>query len=292
MFTWVRAESLDHARHLLSDPGSAPLGGGTDLLVAIEEGVMRPERLVDLRGVPELTALDWRPDGSLWIGAAVRIAQLARDPQVREHLPALAEAAESVGTPALRNMGTLGGNLCQRPRCWYWRRGISCLKSGGTGCPAAEGENQYHAIFGGGPCFIVHPSDPAVALVALEAVVHVSGATGSRAIPAAAFFVLPREQMTHETVLQPGEFVTGVEVPGPSMGGRQSYRKLMQRGAWDFALASLASVRRRDGSVRMVLGGVAPVPWSVGEGEPVPLTRNGYKVRLVEGLVRDALGDA
>lgn len=290
-FDWIRSQSLEHARNLLSEPGSVPLGGGTDLLVAIDEGIMRPRRLVDLRGVPELGRLDWRPDGSVFIGAAVRIARLARDPQVRERLPAIAQAAESVGTPALRNMGTLGGNLCQRPRCWYWRRGIPCLKSGGTDCPAAQGENQYHAIFGGGPCFIVHPSDPAVALSALEAVIHVSGPAGGREIPAAEFFVLPRQRMAQETVLEAGEFVTGVEVPERSMGGRQSYVKMMQRGAWDFALASLATVVRRDGKTRMVLGGVAPVPWPAGEGEPVPLGRNGYKVRLVEGLMRRAIDE-
>ncbi len=262
----------------------------------------------------EATGESVAPGVSVRIGAAVRIADIADDVRVRAHFPALAMACESVGSLALRNMGTLGGNLCQRPRCWYFRSGVSCFKSGGDSCPAAEGENQYHAIFGGGPCHIVHPSDPAVALTALDAVVRVAGgANGSartRAIPIGEFFVLPHERLESETVLQPGEFVTHVEIPAHSSGGRQQYVKLMQRGAWDFALASVAAVRRRDGAVRLVLGGVAPKPWRVDTSveedvasgalgdddietlaeralyDARPLAKNGYKVRLAKTLLR------
>ncbi len=334
-FEYEISDSLENALLLLQRPGAVPLGGGTDLLVGIREGIERPELLVDLRNIPGAGLLVWTPaevlaaaasatpDGvAVRIGAAVRIADLADDARVRAHFPALAMACESVGSLALRNMGTLGGNLCQRPRCWYFRSAVPCLKNGGDSCPAAEGENQYHAILGGGPCHIVHPSDPAVALTALEAVVHVAGggegpATASprtRAIPIGEFFVLPGEKLESETVLQPGEFVTHVEIPAHSSGGRQQYVKLMQRGAWDFALASVAAVRRRDGAVRLVLGGVAPKPWRVDSSveedvasgtlsnddietlaeralyDARPLAKNGYKVRLAKTLLRRAMG--
>jgi xanthine dehydrogenase YagS FAD-binding subunit len=312
-FDYERATALEQAAELMQRPGSMPLGGGTDLLVAIEEGVARPSLLVDLRGVPEARVLDWRADGTAWIGAAVRIARLAAEPRLREQLAALAQACEAVGSPALRNMGTLGGNLCQRPRCWYFRGGLPCLKAGGSECFAYHGENQYHAILGGGPCHIVHPSDPAVALAALEATVVVRSVKGERRLAVHEFYVPPSVRLSSETALEAGEFVVGVEVPEHSMAGRQRYEKLMQRGAWDFALASLASVRRRDGAVRLVLGGVAPVPWRVNPSveedaaaggldeadfeslaaralyDARPLSGNAYKVALAETLVRDGL---
>ena len=310
---YARATDLDHATALLGRPGSAPLGGGTDLLVQIGEGVARPERLVDLRAIPGGDTLEWRPDGTLWIGAAARLARLASDPAVNERLPALAMACTAVGTPALRNMGTLGGNLCQRPRCWYFRGGLPCLKAGGNECFAVQGENQHHSILGGGPCYIVHPSDTAVALMALEATVVARGAAGERRIPIDGFYVLPSERLDSETTLGPGEFVQGIEIPSRSVSPRQRYVKLMQRGAWDFGLASLAAVRRADGAVRLVLGGVAPVPWRVNPSveedaasggleeadfeslaaralyDARPLGGNGYKVALAESLLRDGL---
>ena len=153
-----------------------PLGGGTDLLVAIEERLVSPGKVVDLRTIPGSADVVMHRDGSVTIGAAARIADLAKDQRVTAQFLALAQACDVVATPALRHMGTLGGNLCQRPRCWYFRRGISCLKSGGSSCPAKEGENQYLAILDAGPCYAVHPSDPAVALTALEAVAIVSSA--------------------------------------------------------------------------------------------------------------------
>jgi xanthine dehydrogenase YagS FAD-binding subunit len=190
---------------------------------------------------------------------------------------------------------------------------MPCWKNGGTSCYAAEGENQYHAILGGGPCYIVHPSDPAVALTALEATIHAHGRRGGREIPIAQFFALPIERMDRETVLETGEFITHVELPARSSGGRQLYLKLMQRGAWDFALASIAVVKRRDGGVRLVLGGVAPKPWSVDVSveedvasgsladddietlaeralyDARPLAKNGYKVDLARTLLRRAI---
>lgn len=289
------------------------MGGGTDLLVAIDEGIYSPAELVDLRGIPASDSVELREDGSLRIGASARIEHLTNHALVRERYGVLAEACSVVATPALREMGTLGGNLCQRPRCWYFRRGISCHKNGGTSCPAREGENQYLAIVDGGPCYIVHPSDPAVALTALDAEVEIRSAKGERVVAIEDFYLLPRDRLDHETVLQPGEVVTSVLLPASSAGGEQRYHKLMQRETWDFALVSIAGCRRPNGDVRIVLGGVAPRPWRVNSSieedvssggldedtiatlaeralyDAEPLSKNGYKVELAQALIRDVI---
>ena len=320
-FTYHKPASLDDAVAGLSRAYAYPLSGGTDLLGGVHDGIATPESVVDLRGIDGLDEITVLADGSMRIGAAARIADISSHARVRERFPILAEACSAVGTPALRNMGTLGGNLCQRPRCWYFRRLIACLKNGGTTCPARDGENRYHAIVDGGPCYIVHPSDPAVALTALDAEIEIAGPDGKGCIPITQFFVLPRDRIERETVLRPGEIVTGVTIPAgfearkPSKGQtvKQLYRKLMQRGAWDFALVSIAATKRSDGVVRIVLGGVAPRPWRVSESveedvasggldedsitaladralyDAEPLSQNGYKVTLATALLRDAI---
>ena len=310
-FAYHAPEADADAAALLAAPGAMPLGGGTDLLVFLKEGLARPDSLVDLRRLPDAREVRALPDGGLRLGAGVRIGDLATHPLVGERFPALARAAAAVGTYALRAMGTLGGNLCQRPRCWYFRRGVPCLKNGGDGCPAREGENQYHAILDGGPCYVVHPSDPAVALTALDATVELAGRGGRRrSVPIADFYLLPRERLDLETALEPGEIVAAVEVPGSAAGGVQRFYKTMQRGAWDFALVSLAAARRTDGEVRLVLGGVAPRPYriygsieeDVSAGnldehdietlaaralyDAAPLALNGYKVQIAEAMLR------
>lgn len=300
------------AASFLAAADAVPLGGGTDLLVALREGIVQAGAVVDLRALPALREVRDGADGSLLAGAAVSIHDLGTHPAVRARFPALAEACASVGSPALRHMGTIGGNLCQRPRCWYLRAAIPCLKSGGPACPAIDGENRHLAILGGGPCYAVHPSDPAVALVALGATVHTHGPAGPRAIEAADFFVLPADDPRRETVLQPAEFVSAIELPAASSGARQRYTKALQRGAWDFALASVAAVRRADGTVRIVLGGVAPVPWRINASveedisaaplsdddldaladralhDARPLSDNGWKLAMATSLLRDA----
>lgn len=312
-FTYHRAETLDDALAQLASPATLPIGGGTDLLVTIDEGLAHPDAVVDVRALAESLGVTPTADGGLRIGASVRLADLAVHPAVRERYPALALACEQVATPAIREMATLGGNLCQRPRCWYFRRGIPCLKNGGDGCPAREGENQYLAILEGGPCWVVHPSDPAVSLVALDATIEIAGPAGRRDVPAGEFFALPTGRPDRETVLVDGEIVIGVRLPGDAAGGVQRYVKLMQREAWDFALVSLAAVRRADGEVRLVLGGVSPRPYRVytsveeeatsggldeetiaGLAERAlldaePLSRNGYKVEMAASLLRDAI---
>jgi xanthine dehydrogenase YagS FAD-binding subunit len=312
-FSYQRPSSFAEAAELLKQPHALPAGGGTDLLVCIEERIAMPDSVVDLRGIASANEISYRQGEGLRIGATARVQDVASHATVRERYPALARACAVVGSPALRNMGTLGGNLCQRPRCWYYRRAISCLKSGGTSCPAKEGENQYLAIFDGGPCYIVHPSDPAVALTALGAELELTSGSGVRRVEMADFYVLPTQRIDHETVLDPDEVISAVIVPDTFAGGPQLYRKLMQRGAWDFALVSIAAARRRDGNVRIVLGGVAPRPWRVPSSveedvasggldedsvialaeralyDARPLSKNEYKVALARSLLREAI---
>jgi xanthine dehydrogenase YagS FAD-binding subunit len=312
-FTYRRPHGPADAVEALAAEGAAALGGGTDLLVLMKEGLAAPSALVDVARLPGARGLGWLADGGVRIGGATTVADLERDARLRTDFPALAQACAAVGTPALRNMGTIAGNLLQRPRCWYFRRGIPCRKSGGDDCPAVHGENQYHAILGGGPCWAVHPSDPAVALVALEAELELVSSAGTRRVPASEFFVLPSVRLDRETILADGELLAAIELPARAAGGIQRYDKLMQRGAWDFALVSLAAHKRRDGEVRLVLGGVAPVPWRVTDSieedvasgsldlddvatlaeralyDAEPLAGNGYKVELAAALLRRAM---
>jgi len=252
-------------------------------------------------------------DDSLRIGAAERLSDIARHPVVAERYPMLAAACDQVGTPAIRAMSTLGGNLAQRPQCLYFRHNVPCYKNGGNSCPALNGDNQYLAILEGGPCYVVHPSDPGVALVALDAVIEIDGLRGTRSIPAADFFVLPAETTERETVLVHGEHIVSISLPSAAAGGFQRYTKRMQDGEWTFALVSLAVARRTDGDVRLVLGGVSPRPYRVYNSveeeamsggldddaiiglaerallDAEPLSKNEYKVELAATLLRDAI---
>ncbi len=314
-FLYRRATSIADATKSLGTEGAVSLGGGTDLLVAISEEIVRPDLVVDLRALPGSDVIEETSDGSMRIGASVRIADIALHPSVREHFPALAQACAVVGTPALRHMGTIGGNLCQRPRCWYFRQNIPCLRNGGPTCPAKDGENQYLAILDGGPCYIVHPSDPAVALTALGASVEIVGPSGTRVAPIDDLYVLPAERLDRETILERDEFIAAILLPADARGGAQRYHKLMQREAWDFALVSIAGCKRANGDVCIVLGGVAPRPWRIGSSieedvssgnldddtietlaeralyDAEPLSKNEYKVALAASLLRRVIAE-
>jgi xanthine dehydrogenase YagS FAD-binding subunit len=238
---------------------------------------------------------------------------LSRDTTVQQRYAVLAEAAGSVATPQIRNVGTLAGNVCQRPWCWYYRNGFPCYKAGGNQCFSFSGENQFHAIFGGGPSYIVHPSDTAPALVALDARFRVVGASGERTVPATEFFTLPRQNAAAENVLGNDEVLASVQLPTQPAGARSTYRKILDREAWTHAVISVAVVLEMDKDVcrsaRVVLGGVAPIPWRLPEVERLltgqqvteslaaragemavsgarPLAKNGYKVPLTRGAVR------
>jgi len=315
-FSYQRPASIKEAAAAVSQPEARILAGGTDLLGCLRDGVFQANRLVSINGIKELTGIRPRAGGGLRIGALTTLTEIAGNQQILDRYPVLAQAAASVGSPQLRNQGTLGGNLCQRPRCWYFRGDFHCLRKGGDTCFAAAGQNQLHCIFGGHECFMVHPSDTAPALVALDAKVSVTGRRGARQMPLASFFVLPKESLVKENVLEPGDMVTEVLLEAPPSGARGAYRKARERGSFDFALAGAAIVLAvAEGKVRtarVVLSGVAPVPWRSAEAEQalvgkpldaatagaaaaaavkaaVPLAENGYKAPLVRGILEEAL---
>jgi xanthine dehydrogenase YagS FAD-binding subunit len=288
------------------------LAGGSDLLSLMKDEITTPKRLVNIKTVEGLHAISTE-QGALHLGALVTLDRISAASTAQHNFPMLAGAAGDAASPQIRNVATIGGNLCQRPRCWYFRRAVPCLKNGGTSCPAVDGENQYLAILDNGPCHIVHPSDPAVALTALDAVVEVGSLAGRRLVPMGEFYVLPTQRLDQETVLAPGEFVSAIVLPASSANGVQRYHKLMQRDAWDFALVSIAGCRRANGDVRIVLGGVAPRPWRVNSSieedvasggldddtisiladralyDATPLAKNRYKVDLASSLLRQVM---
>ena len=291
------------------------LAGGTDLLGELKDNTAAPERLVHIRHLKELQGILSGRDG-LSIGAATLLADITESPMVQQQAPLLAMAAGKVGTPQIRNMGRIGGNLCQRPRCWYYRNNYPCFKHGGNTCFSALGENDYHAILEGGPSFIVHPSDTAPALVALGARVRIAGNSGQRTVPLDQFFVTPRQDVRRENILLPDEILTDIQVPNAPTGSKAIYVKEMVREIWDFALCSVAAmVTVRNGVVqdaRIVLGGVAPIPYRALKAEAAitgrlldetsaaaagvaavdgarPLAKNGYKVPLTQAVVTRAL---
>lgn len=241
-------------------------GGGTDLLQQVKDGTVSADVLINLRTIADGATLTHSATESV-LGGLATLTELAADPVVTQRLTALSEAAASVATPQIRNVATLAGNITQRPWCWYYRNGFACYKAGGDRCYSVNGENQQHAIFGGGPSFIVHPSDTAPALVALAATFEVTGPAGSRRIPVAEFFVLPGVNAAQENVLQSGELLTGVRIPALPASAASTYFKVTDREAWTHAEVSVAAVLHLEGATvteaRIVLGGVAPIPWRV-----------------------------
>jgi len=291
------------------------VGGGSDLLGMVKERLVSPDVLVNLRAIRGLDRMETQ-SGKVKIGGMITLDALSHDAQIRKNYTVLAEAAESVGTPQIRNAGTLAGNVCQRPWCWYFRNGFPCLKNGGDKCFSASGENQLHAIFGGGPSYIVHPSDTAPALVALDAEFHVSGPSGERVIPAGQFFQLPRVDAARENVLANDDVLVAITLPAARPGARSTYHKVLDREAWTHAVVSVATVLDMDKQVcrsaRIVLGGVAPIPWRLHKVEAMlagqhitlelaakageaavegarPLAKNKYKVPLTKAVVKRTL---
>jgi xanthine dehydrogenase YagS FAD-binding subunit len=316
-FAYVNAANVEQASSLLSDEWGETMviAGGTDLLGELKEYIETPAKVVNLKTIPGLDEIKADASG-LTIGALATLGEIAAHPTIQKHYIALAEAAASVASPQIRNVGTLGGNLCQRPRCWYYRNPeVICLKKGGDMCYAVDGLSKYHAIFGGGPVYIVHPSDTAPALIALGATVKIIGPDGERTMPLEEFFILPDVNPQRENVLEPNEVVAEVHVPKPGTNAKSFYLKARERGSFDFALVSVAAAFDMDGTTchraSIVLGGVAPIPWRSKEAEAAlngkritealakragkeavkdaePLNDNGYKVTLTQNLVSRA----
>src|SRR5438132_2282278 len=281
-FEWISPGTVAEAVSALKsaivvsdlDDAARPIAGGQDLLTTMKDYITRPVRVVNLKGVRGLDQIESDGKGGLRIGALTTLTQLEEDPAVRRGFPGLSEAAHSVATPQIRNLGTVGGNLCQRPRCWYFRlEEVICLKKGGSECYAAKGENKYNAILGGGPSYIVHPSDLAPMLVALGASVSVVGSEGKRVIPLDKFFTLPAEgSIRRENVLKNDDIITQIQVPASSVALRSTYLKFKERESMDFALASVAAAVQLRASksiaqAHVVLGGVAPIPWRAPQAE-------------------------
>jgi xanthine dehydrogenase YagS FAD-binding subunit len=323
-FEWANAASVDDAVKLLAvDPATdpdeipRPMGGGQDLLTTMKSYITRPPRVVNLKTIAASGKIDGDGSRGLVIDALVTLNALTLHPEILKSYTGLAEAAHSIATPQIRNLGTVGGNLNQRPRCWYFRNeNVQCLRKGGDICYAIEGENKYHAIFGNGPCVIVHPSDLAPMLIALGARVTIAGPSGKRDLPLEKYFVLPKPgHARKETVLEAGEIVTQIQLPPAP--ARSTYLKFKERSSLDFAMASVAAAvdfgpGKTVRQARLVLGGVAPTPWRVpsvdafltgkilddatihraGElavADAAPLEHNGYKIPLTQALVRRAL---
>src|ERR1700752_2951499 len=276
-FEWMNVSTVAEAVSALkpatapNDPDETPrpIAGGQDILTSMKEYITRPTRVVNLKGIRGLDKIESDGNGGVRIGALGNIADVEENALVRRTFPGLAEAAHSVGTPQIRNLGTVGGNLCQRPRCWYFRlEEVICLKKGGSECYAAQGENKYNAIIGGGPSYIVHPSDLAPMLVALEARLTVVGGSGKRVIPIDKFFTLPGEgNIRRENVLKNDDLITEIFVPASPLMKNSTYLKFKERESLDFAMASVAAAVELSGNTvkdaRIVLGGVAPIPWRV-----------------------------
>jgi xanthine dehydrogenase YagS FAD-binding subunit len=317
-FERIQPASWDDAVAALADARKAGVsaeskGAGTELLDRLKERNVAPDRVVDLRRLTGNDTIEKTPS-QVTIGALVTLSQVAE--RLRTELPALADACEGAATPQIRNVATLAGNLCQRPRCWYFRSAdFQCLKKGGPECYAQNGENQFHAVFGNRTCAIVHPSAAGVALVAYGARVETLSASRRRTIPIGDFFVTPEVNLASENSLGDGELVTRVVVPRrPAL--KSAYRKIKHKQTFDWPLADVAVVYRDDAGVardvRIVLGSAAPVPWRAKKAEALvegrsidatlaakagaaaidaatPLARNAYKLPLVTAVVRRAL---
>ena len=307
-----------------SDPRTAFIAGGTDLIGLMKDRATLPARLLDINGFPGMAAVDARPDGSLLIGALARMSDVAAHPVVRQRFPVITESLLFAASGQLRNMASIGGNIMQRTRCAYFRDGdgLPCNKRApGSGCSALHGLNRSHAIFGWSEsCVATHPSDLAVALTALDATVHVRGLHGDRVIAFSEFHRLPGDTPEKDNVLERGDLIVGIEVPARVEARASHYLKVRDRQSYEFALVSTAAAVAIDGrtiqSVRLAMGGVAHRPWRLAAAEAAlrglslddgarlkaaiatsftnarPLAHNAFKVELAQRCALRALQTA
>jgi xanthine dehydrogenase YagS FAD-binding subunit len=318
-FEYARPTTLEAAVHLLASTqgGAEVLAGGTDLLSLMKDRIATPSRVVSLTHIKTLKGIKFNPstDG-LRLGAMVTLEELLDSQEVRQHYPALSQAAEGVSSPQVRSTGTVGGDLCQRPRCWYYRAGYGLLATYQGKPLVPDGDNRYHAILGNsGPAYFVNPSSLAPILIALGARVRLQSPEGARALPVEQFFVTPKNDQEREQALRPHEVVTEILAPPPGSIKMAVY-EVRQREALDWPLAAAAVALIMDGqtvkTARVVLGHVAPVPWPSPEAEQAlvgkelteevaaeagkaavskatPLSKNAYKVQLTRVAVKRAL---
>ncbi len=319
-FKYHQPKSLQDASSLMQQHNNNALlfAGGTDALGLIKNNIITPGNLVNLKLIKGLNEIKYTPGKEIKIGALVNLVDIAGHSVIREKFTVLAEAANNIASPQFRNIATIGGNLCQRPRCFYFRGDFHCIRKGGDLCYAAAGENKYHCIVGGDPCYIIHPSDSAVALLALDAKFSIYSDRKLKIVSAWDFFILPSIDPTKENILKPGEILESIIIPEPDNGSKSKYIKFMEREVFDFAVVSVAAVVKKSGGKivkgRVAFGGVAPKPWqidilnkslaglSTGEegiaafskkffNDATPLEKNAYKIPLVRNLLKRILID-
>jgi xanthine dehydrogenase YagS FAD-binding subunit len=319
-FKYVQPKSLSDAAGISEKEGDAAVlfAGGTDVLGLVKNDIISPSKVINLKSMPGLDKIKPTGRAGLKIGALTTVNEIAEYPVIMKKFAVLSEAAKEVASPQLRNVATIGGNICQRPRCWYYRKEFDCIRKGGEICYAIGGENKYHCVVGGGPCYIVHPSDIAGALVALNAEFTITNGKDLRNVSADKFFVLPEQNSLQENILKPGEILTEIFIPELSPTASSSYIKFTERNVWDFAIVSVAAIVNKSGnkinSAKIVFGGVAPIPW-IDENlnsmligmefsdnsietaldntleEAEPMEKNHYKIPLARNLVKKVLND-
>jgi xanthine dehydrogenase YagS FAD-binding subunit len=317
-FEYVSPTTLQTAVHLLAEAKgeAAVLAGGTDLLSLMKDRIVSPARVVDLQKLKELTHIEFKSGSGLRLGALVTLDELIENAEVRQHYPALVQAAEGVTSPQIRSVGTVGGDLCQRPRCWYYRAGYGLLATYQGKPLVPDGDNRYHAILGNsGPAYFVSPSSLGPALLALGAKVRLHGPERARELEIEKFFVTPASESENEHALKPHEILTEIVVPAAD-GIKMAAYEVRQKEALDWPLAAAAVALSLEGDsvrrARVVLGHVAPVPWRSPEAEQAlvgktfideladeagkaavskatPLSKNAYKVQLARVAVKRAL---
>lgn len=317
-FAYVNATSIDKVPALLGRTwdDAVVMAGGTDLVGEMKEHSAHPKRVVNLKSIPGLAYIR-EEKALLRIGALTSIADLEMSEVIKKGYSALSQAAMVIASPQIRNMGTIAGNICQRPRCWYYRSDdFPCLKKGGARCFAVDGVNRYHAIFGGGPSYIVHPSDSAPALMALGASLKIIGAQGPKEVRMDDFFTLPDSNIRRENILRPNDVISEISIPKAAPNTKSLYLKVRERQSIDFALVSVAAMLTIQSGVcqevSIVLGGVAPIPWRAVEAERYlkgrridearagstaeaavedarPMRDNAYKVEIARNLVKQAV---
>lgn len=320
---YYAATSWDDAVAALGkNSNSQVIAGGSDLLGWIKDdlngkGAPRADLLVDIRTIPNTTAIKYDASAGLTLGALATLTNISESADVQKNYQALSLAAGAPASPSIRNVGTIAGNIMQRPRCWYLRgKEFDCYKKGGDFCFSVTGENQYHAILNGELCYIVHPSDTAPALIAFNATAKVAGSSGPRSISFDQFFQGPRVNVLKETVLERTDLLTEIVVPTPAANTKSTFMKVTQRGVYDFAIVSVAVVAQVSNGVwtdgRVVLGGVAPTPFRAADAEAAlkgqkiddksarnaaeltlikarPMSQNSYKIDIAKNLITRAV---
>jgi xanthine dehydrogenase YagS FAD-binding subunit len=312
-FAYVDCRTVDETLDQLGD-GATIKAGGIDLLDLMKDDIVTPSKLVNIRNVSSLRGISAQKDG-LRLGPLSTLTEISLHPEIQGRYAALSDAAGHAATPQVRNMATLGGNIMQRPRCWYFRSSdFDCKKKGGTSndCHAHEGENQYHAVINNGTCAMVHPSSTAVPLLAMNAQVELTSKRGKRTVAMSEFYVPPEKSLINETAVQPGEVITSIFVPAPEPGTRSAYQKYGEKESFDWPLADAGVVLVMDGrhcrKAAVVLGVAAPTPLRATAAETVltgktideatarsaakaamqgatPLSQNGYKTQLFETAI-------